>query len=220
MVAAMWPGSDRASPHPPVGRAVPSLGPFAGLPGQPYQRLRGAALRQLAGLPEPSWSLAEASQALTWLEPATANRLLSELRTDGVGVEADRYGRPGRPPAWRLSDEGHLVAAVCAVLAAPAIPPERAVKVLAAAMALTRAAGVDERAAFAPFVAATAVLERDLVGLHRLIDQGDDERLAAAAGVAGVHLADLAEMARPDARPGGHEAQRGAGADVARRLRA
>jgi len=215
----MWPGSDRASPHPPVGRAVPSLGPFAELLGQPYQRLKVAVLRQLAGLPEPSWSLAEASQALTWLEPATANRLLSELRTDGLVVETDRYGQPGRPPAWRLSDEGHLVAAVCAVLAAPAIPPERAVKVLAAAMALARAAGVDERAAFAPFVAATAVLERDLAGLHRLIDQGDDERLVAAAGVAGVHLADLAEMARQVARPGGHEAEREHAAAVAGRLR-
>ena len=216
----MWPSSDSASPQPPAGRAVPSLGPFAELLGQPYQRLKVAVLRQLAGLPEPSWSLAEAGQALTWLEPATANRLLSELRTDGLVVEADRYGQPGRPPAWRLSDEGHLVAAVCAVLAAPAIPAERAVKVLAAAMALARAAGVDDRAAFAPFVAATAVLERDLAALHRLIDQGDDDRLAAAAEVAGVHLADLAEMARQVARPGGHEPEREHAAAVAGRLRA
>jgi hypothetical protein len=215
----MWPSSDRASPQPPAGRAVPSLGPFAELLGQPYQRLKVAVLRQLAGLPEPSWSLAEAGQALTWLEPATANRLLSELRTDGLVVEADRYGQPGRPPAWRLSDEGHLVAAVCAVLAAPAIPPERAVKVLAAAMALARAAGVDDRAAFAPFVAATAVLERDLAGLHRLIDQGDEDRLATSAEVAGVHLADLAEMARQVARPGGHGAEREHAAAVAGRLR-
>src|SRR5215211_4684593 len=220
MVAAMWPSSDRASPQPPAGRAVPSLGPFAELLGQPYQRLKVAVLRQLAGLPEPSWSLAEAGQALTWLEPATANRLLSELRTDGLVVEADRYGQPGRPPAWRLSDEGHLVAAVCAVLAAPAIPPERAVKVLAAAMALARAAGVDERATFAPFVAATAVLERDLAALHRLIDQGDDAALSAAAEVAAVHLADLAELARQVARPGGHEAERERAAAVAGRLHA
>mgnify|MGYP003296051189 CR=1 FL=1 len=59
----MWPGSDRASPPPPAGRAVPSLGPFAELLGQPYQRLKVAVLRQLAALPEPSWSLAEAGQA-------------------------------------------------------------------------------------------------------------------------------------------------------------
>jgi len=215
----MWPGSDRASPPPPAGRAVPSLGPFAELLGQPYQRLKVAVLRQLAGLPASSWSLADAGQALTWLEPATANRLLSELRTDGLVVEVDRYGQPGGPPAWRLSDEGHLVATVCAVLAAPATTPERAVKVLAAAMALARAAGVDERAAFAPFVAATAVLERDLATLHQLIDQGADDALVAAAGVAGAHLADLAEMARQVARPGGHEPEREHAAAVAGRLR-
>jgi hypothetical protein len=215
----MWPASDRPSPPPPAGRAVPSLGPFAELLGQPYQRLKVAVLRQLAGLPEPSWSLAEAGQALTWLEPATANRLLSELRSDGLVVEVDRYGQPDRAPAWRLSDEGHLVATVCAVLAAPAIAPERAVKVLAAAMALARAAGVGEPATFAPFVAATAVLERDLAALHRLIDQGDDAALAAAAEVADVHLADLAEMARQVARPGGHETERELAAAVAGRLR-
>jgi hypothetical protein len=216
----MWPGSDRPSPPPPVGRAVPSLGPFAELLGQPYQRLKVAVLRQLAGLPEPSWSLAEAGQALTWLEPATANRLLSELRSDGLVVEVDRYGQPDRPPAWRLSDEGHLVATVCAVLAAPAIAPERAVRVLAAAMALARAAGVDERSTFAPFVAATAVLERDLAELHRLIDRGDDDALTAAAEVAAAHLADLGEMARQVARPGGHEAERELAAAVAGRLQA
>jgi hypothetical protein len=216
----MWPGSDRPSPPPPAGRAVPSLGPFAELLGQPYQRLKVAVLRQLAGLPEPSWSLAEAGQALTWLEPATANRLLSELRSDGLVVEVDHYGQPDRPPAWRLSDEGHLVATVCAVLAAPAIAPERAVRVLAAAMALARAAGVDERSTFAPFVAATAVLERDLAELHRLIDRGDDDALTAAAGVAAAHLADLGEMARQVARPGGHGAERELAAGVAGRLQA
>jgi hypothetical protein len=216
----MWPGPDHASPQPPAGRAVPSLGPFAELLGQPYQRLKVAVLRHLAGLPEPSWSLADAGQALTWLEPATANRLLSELRGDGLMVEVDRYGQPGGPPAWRLSDEGHLVATVCAVLAAPRPAPDRAVKVLAAAMALARAAGVDERAAFAPFVAATAVLERDLAELHRLIDRGADDALAAAAAVAAAHLADLGEMARQVARPGGHEVERKRAAAVAGRLQA
>jgi hypothetical protein len=198
---------------------VPSLGPFAELLGQPYQRLKVAVLRQLAALPDPSWSLDDAGQALTWLEPATANRLLSELRGDGLVVEVDRYRQPGGPPAWRLSDEGHLVATVCAVLAAPKLAPERAVKVLAAAMALARAAGVDERAAFAPFVAATAVLERDLAALHRLIDQGADDALRAAAEVATVHLDDLSEMARQVARSG-HDAERERAAAVAGRLRA
>jgi len=216
MVAATWP---RASSPPPAGRGVPSLGPFAELLGQPYQRLKVAVLRQLAGLPSPSWPLEEAGQALTWLEPATANRLLSELRTDGLLVEVARHGEPAGPPRWRLSDEAHLVATVCAVLAAPTLAPERAVKVLAAAMALARAAGVEERAAFAPFVAATAVLERDHDLLRRLIDQGADDALAAAAEVADIHLADLVEMARLAARPGGHEAERERAAAVAGRLR-
>jgi hypothetical protein len=197
---------------------VPSLGPFAELLGQPYQRLKVAVLRELAGLPDPSWSLSHAEQALTWLDPATANRLLSELRTDGLVVEAARHGERAGPAAWRLSDEGHLVATVCAVLAAPQIAPGRAVKVLGAAMALARATGVDERSAFAPFVAATAVLEQDHATLHRLIDQGADEALAAAAEVAAIHLADLAEMAKLVARPGGHEAERERAAAVAGRL--
>jgi hypothetical protein len=135
-------------------------------------------------------------------------------------VEVDRYGQPGGPQAWRLSDQGHLVATVCAVLAAPAIAPERAVKVLAAAMALARAAGVDEQSAFAPFVAATAVLERDLAELHRLIDQGADDALATAAEAATTHLTDLGEMARQVARPGGHEPEREHAAAVAGRLQA
>jgi hypothetical protein len=224
MVAATRPADEHSRPGqaspPPAGRVVPSLGPFAELLGQPYQRLKVAVLRQLAAMPEPSWSLAAAEQSLTWLEPVTANRLLSELRTDGLVVEVARYGPPGGQPAWRLSDEGHLVATVCAVLAAPAIAPERAVKVLAAAMGLARAAGVDERAAFAPFVAATAVLERDHATLRQLIQQGADDALAAAAEVAAVHLADLAEMARLVARPGGPEAERERAAAVAGRLRA
>jgi hypothetical protein len=87
-------------------------------------------------------------------------------------------------------------------------------------MALARAAGVDERAAFAPFVAATAVLERDLGILHRLIDQGADDALATAAEVAAVHLDDLTDMARQVARPGGHEPERERAAAVAARLRA
>jgi hypothetical protein len=199
---------------------VPSLGPFAELLGQPYQRLKVAVLRQLAAMPEPRWSLAAAEQALTWLEPATANRLLAELRTDALVVEVARHGPRPVAQAWRLSDEGHLVATVCAVLAAPAVAPERAVKLLAAAMALARAAGVDERAAFAPFVAATAVLERDHATLRQLIEQGADDALAAAAEVAAVHLADLAEMAKLVARPGGHETERERAAAVAGRLRA
>jgi hypothetical protein len=224
MVAATWPEpageptqSGLAPPAPPAGRAAPSLGPFADLLGQPYQRLKVAALRELAALPSPSWSLADAERALAWLEPATALRLLDELRADGLLVEAD--GPPGG--AWRLSDEAQLVAAVCAVLAVPRIAPERAVKVLGAAMALAGAAGVDGRAAFAPFVAATAVLERDLVALVRRIGEGDDAAVQAAAGLAAAHLADMAELTGLVERSGaGHEEERRRAAAVVARLQA
>jgi hypothetical protein len=229
MVAATWPepAGEPTEPGlapdaPPPGRAAPSLGPFAELLGQPYQRLKVAVLRELAALPAPSWPLADGEQALTWLEPATAHRLLGELRADRLLVEADQPDRgrsPDRHDAWRLSDEAQLVAAVCAVLAAPRIAPERAVRVLGAAMALAGAAGVDDRAAFAPFVAATAVLERDHAALLRRIGEGDDDAVAAAAALATTHLADMAELAALAERAGaGHQAERQRAAAVGGRL--
>jgi hypothetical protein len=231
MVAATWPEPAGEPTEPgqalhasPPGRAAPSPGPFAELLGHPYQRLKVAVLRELAALPTPSWRLADAEQALTWLEPATATRLLGELKADRLLVEADDpagTGSRGRADAWRLSDEGQLVAAVCAVLATPRIAPERALKVLGAALALATAAGVDDRAAFAPFVAATAVLERDHADLVRRIDVGDDDALAAAAGLAGGHLADMAALTELADQVGpGHEAERRRAAAVTQRLRA
>ncbi|HEU4397352.1 MAG TPA: hypothetical protein VFU54_05875 [Actinomycetota bacterium] len=210
-----------ASHWPPAGRAAPSLGPFAELLGQPYQRLKVAVLRELAALPTPSWPLADAERALTWLEPATAVRLLGELRADGLLLEADAAAgsRPSeRPEAWRLSDEGQLVAAVCAVLAAPRIAPERAVKVLGAVMTLASAAEVDDRAAFAPFVAATAVLERDHAALVRRIREGADDALQAASRLAAAHLADMAELV--EQAGAGHDAERHRAATVRGRLQA
>jgi hypothetical protein len=231
MVAATWPEPAGEATDPglalhasPAGRAAPSLGPFAELLGHPYQRLKVAVLRELAALPTPSWPLADAEQALTWLEPATATRLLGELRADGLLVEAGDPGgsRPHeRAAAWRLSDEGQLVAAVCAVLAAPRIAPERILKVLGAALALATAAGVDDRAAFAPFVAATAVLERDHADLVRRIADGADDALAAAAGLAAVHLADMAALAELAEQVGpGHQAEQQRAAAATERLRA
>jgi hypothetical protein len=231
MVAATWPEPAGEPTDPglalhtsPAGRAAPSPGPFAELLGHPYQRLKVAVLRELAALPAPSWRLAEAEQALTWLEPATAARLLGELRADGLLVQADDPGgsRPReRAAAWRLSDEGQLVVAVCAVLAAPRIAPERVLKVLGAALALATAAGVDDRAAFAPFVAATAVLEHDHAELVRRIAEGADDALAAAAGLAAVHLADMAALAELAEQAGpGHQAERQRAAAAAERLQA
>jgi hypothetical protein len=203
------PQAGAAPPTPPAGRAVPSLGPFAELLGQPYQRLKVAVLRELAGLDRPSWPLAEAEQALTWLEPATATRLLSELRADGLLLEAGRpAGSPGEPTAWRLSDEAQLVAAVCAILAAPRIAPERAIKVLGAAMALARAAGADERATYGPFVAATSVLERHLDAMVRLIDEGAEDALPEAIRLARTHLADMRELLQQAGGGQAHPAER------------
>jgi hypothetical protein len=227
MVAATWPEPTDPSlaPHaPPAGRAAPSLGPFAELLGQPYQRLKVAVLRELAALPTPSWSLADAERALTWLDSATAIRLLNELRADGLLVEADApegSRAAGEPDVWRLSDEAQLVAGVCAVLATPRVAPERAVKVLGAVMALAGAAGVEGRAAFAPFVAAIAVLERDHAALAHRIAQGDEDAMRAAARLAGAHLADMAELTGQAERAGdGHQAERRRAATVSGRLRA
>jgi hypothetical protein len=185
MVAEMWPEPAGGQP----ARVVPSPGPFAGLLGQPYQRLKVAVLRELAVLPRPTWPLAEAEQALTWLEPVTASRLVGELRADGLVVEAG----PGR---WRLSDEAHLVAAVCAVLAVPSIEPDRAVRVLGAAVALARAVGLGEPAASAPLAAAAGVLQADLDTLARLLGAGaaDDAELLAAARLAATHAADADQL--------------------------
>jgi hypothetical protein len=188
MVAEPWP---EQAGEPPA-RAVPSPGPFAELLGQPYERLKVAVLRELAVLPETSWPLATAEQALTWLDPASAARLLGELRSDGLLLEAPA-GRDGER-RWRLSDEAHLIATVCAVLAAPRIQPAQVVRVLGAAMALARAVGLGERAALAPIAAATAVLERDLDALAGRLAVADDAGLLAAAGLARTHVADMAAL--------------------------
>jgi len=173
------PGSDTAlSPD----AALPSLGPFAALLGQPYQRLKVAVLRELAALPS-RWQLAEAQAALTWLEPAEAGSLLAELKVDGLIVPAGR--------SWQLSEEAQLVAAVCAVLAVPRIDPERIVKVLGAAAGLAVAAGTDDQQALAPFLAAVSVLEADRERLAGLIREGAEDELLAVAVLARAHAADL-----------------------------
>lgn len=189
------PGSDSA---------LPSLGPFAALLGQPYQRLKVAVLRELAALPS-RWQLAEAQAALTWLEPSEAGRLLAELEADGLIVPADpprtdalagRAHEPPEPPgrSWQLSEEAQLVAAVCAVLAVPRIEPERMVKVLGAAANLALAAGTGDQQALAPFLAAVSLLEADQQRLVGLIREGAEDELLAVAALARAHAADLRSL--------------------------
>jgi hypothetical protein len=187
MVAEMGPEPAGAPP----ARAAPSPGPFAELLGKPYERLKAAVLRELAALPRSSWSLAEAGQALPWLDPATSARLLGELRADGLLVAAPHETRERR---WRLSEEAQLIATVSAVLAAPRVDPARVVRVLGAAVALARAVGLDERAALAPLAGAAAVLEADLDVLAGRLAAADEPGLLAAARLASGHVADLDEL--------------------------
>jgi hypothetical protein len=174
---------------------VSPLGPFAALLGQPYQRLKAAALRVLSSLEATSWPLPHAAAALDWLDPTEASQLLDELRSDGLLV-------PGDDGTWRLSEEAQLVAAVCAVLAVPRIEPDRVVRVLGAVTTLALAAGTDHEPAAAPLLAALDVLDADLETLLRLIDEGDDDRaLRASARLAGGRAADLAELLERERGP-------------------
>ncbi len=188
-----YPPPGEQTPRPVLDAALPqevvlsSLGRFAALLGQPYQRLKVAVLRELSTLPTPHWPLVRAETVLDWLEPAEATRLLGELRDDELLV-------PVGDGTWRLSEEAQLVAAVCAVLAVPAIGPGRLVRVLCAATSLALAANTEDEPAIAPFLAAVDVLDADFDRLLLLIELGDVKALRDAARHARAHAADLAEL--------------------------
>ncbi len=181
---AVRPAVDDALPSEAI---VSSLGPFAALLNQPYQRLKAIALGALSALETTNWPLLRAEAALDWLDPAEASKLLDELRTDGLVI-------PARDGTWRLSEEAQLAAAVSAVLAVPRIEPERAVRVLGAVTTLALAAGTGAEAAVAPLRAAADLLTADLERLLRLIDEGDDRSLHASAWLARTRAADLTEL--------------------------
>jgi hypothetical protein len=178
------PAADAALPSEAI---VTSLGPFAALLGQPYQRLKAAALRALSAMETTTWPLAGAEAALDWLDPAEVSRVLDDLRTDGLLVPAEDRN-------WRLSEEAQLVATVSAVLAVPRIEPERIVRVLGAVASLAIAAGTNHEPAVAPLLAALDVLNADLQTLLRLIDEGDDQSLRASAWLARIRAADFSEL--------------------------
>lgn len=181
------------APRPAADATLPqevmrsSLGRFATLLSGPTQRLKVAALRELSALPTPHWPLVRAETVLDWLEPAEATRLLEELREEELLV-------PAVGGNWRLSEEAHLVAAVCAVLAVQSIEPERVVRVLCAATSLALAAGTEDEPAIAPFLAAVDVLDADFDTLLALIDLGDVPALRGITRQAQAHAADLAAL--------------------------
>jgi hypothetical protein len=170
-----------------------SLGRFSTLVGQPYQRLKVAALRELSGLPTQHWPLVRAETVLDWLEPAETTRLLGELRDDGLIV-------PVAGGNWRLSEEAQLVAAVCAVLAVQSIEPERLVRVLCAATSLALAAGTEDEPAIAPFLASVDVLDADFATLLGLIETGEVRSLRSVARQARAHASDLAGLLERERR--------------------
>jgi hypothetical protein len=188
-----FPAPDKQAVRPAVDAALPSeaivssLGPFAALLGQPYQRLKAVALRALSALETTSWPLVSAEAALDWLDPIEASKLLDELRTDSLLI-------PARDGTWRLSEEAQLVAAVSAVLAIPRIDPERAVRVLGAVTSLALAAGTGPQPAVAPLLAAFDLLDADLEALLRLVEEGDDRSLLASAWLARTRAADLLDL--------------------------
>jgi hypothetical protein len=200
---AVRPAVDDALPSEAI---VSSLDQFAALLNQPSQHLKAVALRALSAVETTNWPLARAEAVLDWLEPAEASKLLDELRADGLVI-------PARGGTWRLSEEAQLAAAVSAVLAAPRIEPERAVRVLGAATTLALAAGTGAEAAVAPLRAAADLLNADLEALLQLIEEGDDRSLHASAWLARTRATDLAELLE---REGGQLAR----LDVAPHVRA
>jgi len=181
--------SEAQTPLPAVDHAVPLLGRFATLvgPGQQHDRL--AVLCALARQPGASWRLRDAEEAVPWLEPDSTARVVGELAESGLLLPA-----AGDEAAWRLSDEAHVVAAVCSALSAPQLEPDRFVRVLAASVTLAKAAGAPDEAAFGPFLAAAGVLERDLSTIEQRIADGREEALLEAAATARTHAADMAAL--------------------------
>jgi hypothetical protein len=170
-----------------------SLGRFSTLLGEPSRQLKVAVLRELSALPTPHWPLVRAERVLDWLEPTEAARLLDELREEELLL-------PAAGGNWRLSEEAHVVAAVCAVLAVQSIEPERLVRVLCAATSLALAAGTEDEPAIAPFLAALDVLDSDFETLLALIDAGDVPALRSIARQARLHAADLGALLEREGR--------------------
>ncbi len=193
-----WPPAvaepEAATPLPAVDRVLPLLGRFATLIGPDQERVKLTVLCALARQPAAGWRLPDAQEAVPWLEPQSTARVVEEL--SGAGLLLPAATDAG---AWRLSDEAHVVAAVCSALSAPQLDQERLVRVLAATVTLARAVGAPDEAAFGPFLAAAGVLERDLDAIERRIAEGQEEALLEAAATARAHAADMAALLQQNA---------------------
>ena len=97
-------------------------------------------------------------------------------------------------------------------LTATTVPAERMVRVLGALVGLAEAAGAPPAALLGPVRSAVAVLEADYHHVSQLIEAGDEEELAEAAGMAREHVADMRALL--EAHPGLLEAvEREAGSE-------
>jgi hypothetical protein len=151
-----------------------------------------------------------------WLDPARSPADLPGPADPAVGVD-EAWQPPvvaleATPP---LPDAGaalpvlaRVVTGVGSALSAARLDPDRVVRVLAATVALARAAGAPEEAVVEAFLAATAVLERDLDTIERRIAEGREEPLLQAAATGRTHAADMAVLLEQHA-----EALRAAGGD-------
>jgi hypothetical protein len=149
-----------------------------------------------------------------WLDPAQTPADLPGPADPAVGVdEAWQSPVVTAEETAPLPDAGaalplvaRVLADVGAALEHAELAQDRVVGVLAATVTLARAAGAPDEAAFAPFLAATGVLERDLGAIERRTDDGREEPLLEAAATGRIHAADMAALLERHA-----EALRGAG---------
>jgi hypothetical protein len=176
------------TPLPQVDQALPVLGLFAGLLGRRHARYKVAVLRELAVQPRTRFKIREVHEAVHWMEQRSTTRLVRELRMAGLLL----YDSGSE--SYRLGHEARVVATVCGALTVPEISYARIIKVFSSAIALARAVGAPEDAAYAAFLSAIAILEADREHLQHLIDDYSEQALLEAAELARVHVADMEDL--------------------------
>lgn len=176
------------TPLPDVERALPILGLFGSLLGRRHERYKVAILSNLTRETRARWKIREIQEAVSWLEPSSTTRLVTDLRHAGLLLYDPALD------SYRLSHEARVVAAVCGALTVPEISYGRIIRVLGKAMALAEATGAPEEATYAPFLSAIAILESDREHLMRLIDDRSEDALLEAAELARLHVGDMQDL--------------------------